>query len=175
MWVFTKHGALSVVQDWKTPKYLWIRTRSRDHLVAFLEALPLARRRITATPNNDYAFRAKLTRGELQGAMAKVLRDIDYTNFKGALKPGPYNNACHKVWSALLSAFATGCYGVKLTLFPRAESFDAKKAAEQQEDYYGNLFEEDTADDDRTTVLHKKMHPLRGGTGRRRADTDSSM
>ena len=61
---------------------------------------------ISATPDRDYAFRARVSRQELAEAMGRIVADIDYPNFKSAVaQEAGYarEQVYDDVWEALLA------------------------------------------------------------------------
>lgn len=168
MWIFTNKGAVSIVQDWKDPLFFWVRSRKREHLVSFATGMePYPSKRIEVTPNNDYAFRVKVSLSEFQTLMVTQPEKVDYTNFKNSIKDNVYHHACSKIWSALLDACNTGCYAAQSSLFgskkksAKAEkkaqaAFNAEAYFKQQQDYYDDVFKE-KPDDDRTELLNKAV------------------
>lgn len=109
MWIFTNKAAVSVVQDWSNPLHYWVRSRTKGQVEAF--CAPLERRvKVEVTPKNDYAYRTKVTLGDLETLALASVRSIDYTNFKDSIVDNKFHSACSKVWSALMTACGTGCY-----------------------------------------------------------------
>lgn len=84
MWLFTKTGYFSVVQDRQNADQFHVRARFREDLERLRDAY-LQDLEIKHTPKADYAYRAQIDRmtfGELAIALAN---DVDYDNFKNAV------------------------------------------------------------------------------------------
>lgn len=81
MWVFTKHGFYSIVEDRSAPGNLLVRSRARGDIRSLLGI----RTAPEYTPDADYAFRASVPRPALATALLEAVADIDYDNFKNAV------------------------------------------------------------------------------------------
>ncbi len=109
MWIFSRVGFFSVVEDREDPRRrtILVRARVRAHLVAALALVP-DDLTIHATPARDYAFRAKLTRPQWRRLAARLADGVTYSNFKGELATSralpEYQEAAHRVWELLLNA-----------------------------------------------------------------------
>lgn len=84
MWIFTKQGFFSVVQDFRDPSVLLVRARDRADLERLAEGLR-APPEILVTAQGDYPFRVFLSRRDFASLLASLAADIDYTNFKAAV------------------------------------------------------------------------------------------
>jgi hypothetical protein len=85
MWLFTPFGFFSVVQK-KNESDLTIRSRVRADLEA-LQARYLPKcGQIIDGGGTDYQFRVKTSHTDLAGAMAQIVKDIKYNNFKDAVE-----------------------------------------------------------------------------------------
>lgn len=92
MWMFTKSGFVSCVA---CKGGVQVRARVRQHLVR------LGLKPILETTDSDYRFRVVLQRREFARFVARVVKDLDYTNFKAKLHTLPdaeYTRACTEVW-----------------------------------------------------------------------------
>jgi len=106
MWLMTSFGFFSVVQkpDDKDQGTLTIRARVRSDLenlqTRFLPALGP----ITESFDTDYRYRAKVPRGDLAVAMANIVMDLNYSNFKSEVakqQGGQRAELYHGVWDVL--------------------------------------------------------------------------
>ena len=106
MWLMTPFGFFSVVQkpDDKKAATLTIRSRVRGDLEQLRETYLPSMGEIVANAGSDYRYRAKALRSEVGSAMAKIVSNIEYENFKdevtqkqGKVRAGFYG----KVWQAL--------------------------------------------------------------------------
>jgi hypothetical protein len=87
MWVLTTCGFFSVVESREDRSVLQVRGRCRADLEAFRERyLGDAAREIFELPGRDYEYRIYAGHDEVASAMAAATRDIDYGNFKDAVK-----------------------------------------------------------------------------------------
>ena len=83
MWLFTPRGFYSVVAHRKDADKLLVRARVRADLEALREQIPHLR--IFSDRHADYRWRAVVTRGEWAMALALLVDDLDYDNFKSAV------------------------------------------------------------------------------------------
>ena len=84
MWLFTKTAAVSVVTDTGhgSRNHLLVRARSRGDIEEFM---PHAKVIETPLPA-DYRFRARVTRAAFTSALVKAGNEINYPNFKAAVR-----------------------------------------------------------------------------------------
>ena len=85
MWLVTTFGYFSVVQKSAT-KGLTVRARVRSDLDRLRERYLPGLSPTKATPSNDYAYRATTSHAELGAAMAKIVADVTYANFKSEVE-----------------------------------------------------------------------------------------
>jgi hypothetical protein len=103
MWLFTPTGFYSIVQK-EGDDVLTIRSRVANDLVALREQYLPMLSPITATPDADYAFRAKASHRDFAESLASMAASIDYGNFKDevAKKQGDLRaRAYADVWAVL--------------------------------------------------------------------------
>lgn len=79
MWVYTKHGFFSIVQDKDDEGYLIVRARVKGDIEFYFDA-----RQVKETENSDYRYRIRLHREIVNTWLYEAVDDIDYTNFKAA-------------------------------------------------------------------------------------------
>lgn len=106
MWLFTKYGFYSAVQDKADPQRIQVRARVKDDLIrvaAFAKhALGVEMPEIISTPQADYAYRLVLDRPLWEKLAAALTADIDYTNFKDAVHgEADRDDAYLDTWSAM--------------------------------------------------------------------------
>lgn len=80
MWVFTKYGFYSIVQDKDNEQRILVRTRVKGDLE---KVFPGAE--IQEDAGSDYRFRVNVHRENLEPWLAAEAEDIDYVNFKAAV------------------------------------------------------------------------------------------
>jgi hypothetical protein len=106
MWVMTKWGFYSAAQD----KFngdsdaLVIRARQRQDLLNLQEVIPrLTADDIIVTTDSDYKYRVCVTKSEWATALTSEINDLDYTNFKDAVKSYDKQRATTylRVWDVL--------------------------------------------------------------------------
>lgn len=106
MWLITPIGFFSIVQKPgdKANGTLTVRSRVRGDLAAlkqhYLPGLGL----IQESNDTDYRFRAVAPRAEMSAAMARLVDNLDYSNFKSEVgKQQGHKRAdlYHKVWDVL--------------------------------------------------------------------------
>lgn len=81
MWIFSKFGFYSVVQDFDSKELLHIRARVSGDLERLLSAGGVAAA-VTETADADYRYRAAVSRDDFQQLLAKLGDGVDYPNFK---------------------------------------------------------------------------------------------
>jgi hypothetical protein len=106
MWLFTKTGYFSVVQDWGDRDTLHIRARFREDLERLKKgyAPGLA---IHHTPRADYAYRGTLTRKQFVVVVAALAANVDYPNFKDKVteeQGRERHNLYMDVWTTMSNA-----------------------------------------------------------------------
>jgi hypothetical protein len=106
MWLFTKYGFYSVVQDKADAKRIQVRGRVKDdieRLVTFAkQKLGAETPEIISTPKADYAYRIVFDRFLWERLASALTADIDYTNFKDAVHGEPDRDSSYlEVWSTM--------------------------------------------------------------------------
>ena len=106
MWLFTRHGFFSVVQDKRDERLVHARARIKDDLEqlrAFArKVLMVELPEVIATADADYAYRCVIEKPLWQKIATALADNIDYTNFKSEVHGEPdRDNAYLKVWSAM--------------------------------------------------------------------------
>lgn len=101
MWIFTVHGAYSVVQH--TKETVTVRSRFIEHLQALKKHFPndLAHYQIKITPERDYPVRMVIPQILWSRIVQVLAGEIDYPNFKGRVaRVSPSNaiGAAYKDW-----------------------------------------------------------------------------
>jgi hypothetical protein len=104
MWLFTKHGFYSAVQDRDNPARIWVRARAKADLENLRKEFRLSQQ-IVRSPRADYGWRLKLRRKTWEKIAAQLVASIDYSNFKDAVKACADQqdklDAYMQVWSAM--------------------------------------------------------------------------
>jgi hypothetical protein len=106
VWLFTKTGYFSVVQDRDDASVLHIRARFREDLERLKKdyAPGLA---IHHTPRADYAYRGTLTRQQYVMVVAALAANVDYPNFKDKVteeQGRERHNLYMDVWTTMSNA-----------------------------------------------------------------------
>jgi 8-oxo-dGTP pyrophosphatase MutT (NUDIX family) len=106
MWLITPIGFFSIVQKAtdKGRNTLTVRARVRSDLEVLREKYLPALGEIRESRSNDYRFRAVASRAEVSAAAAKLITDLDYSNFKSEVsrRQGTKREALyHEVWHDL--------------------------------------------------------------------------
>lgn len=106
MWIYTKFGMVSAVQD--DNDFIVVRARIRKHLTTILDEFNRENgdqtrgRAIITTPGADYRFRVLLYRTEFADLLAWLAHQVDYDNFKTAAckhdTDGLYCESLHRTW-----------------------------------------------------------------------------
>ena len=106
MWLITPVGFFSVVRkptDIKN-KTLTVRSRVRSDLEALQAHYLPELGAIQESQVNDYRYRATASQAAVAAAMARLVENLDYANFKDEVKTrqGPARaNLYHQVWDVL--------------------------------------------------------------------------
>jgi hypothetical protein len=103
MWLFTTKGFYSVVEHREDSDYVLVRARVRKDLEALIQHMPTMK--ILETKNADYRYRAVVPRREWLATMLEIGDEIDYDNFKDAVKRRQGKKRADtymRVWSAML-------------------------------------------------------------------------
>ena len=106
MWLITPIGFFSVVQkpaDKKTG-VLTIRARVRGDLDKLREKYLPSLGPIEDSVGTDYRYRANAPQAETSTAVARMIADIDYSNFKNEVAKSQGHNRSdvyHDVWTVL--------------------------------------------------------------------------
>jgi hypothetical protein len=104
MWLVTNFGFFSIVKK-KGDDVLTVRARVRSDLEALKEKYIPTLDEILEGKGTDYKYRAKVSREDMAEAMQKIVKDIDYSNFKDSVaKKQGYKRASiyGEVWSDLM-------------------------------------------------------------------------
>ena len=104
MWLFTKTGFVSIVQNKRGgPDDLIVRSRVRKDLENFIDMTATPEEvRIYENAGTDYQFRCFIERWELQRVMTKTVEELDYPNFKNNFKDDNLRSVVYtKVWNVL--------------------------------------------------------------------------
>jgi hypothetical protein len=108
MWLITPIGFYSIVckPGDAEAKTLTIRARVKSDLEALRQEYLPSLGTISEDAGTDYRFRAKAKRDEVEKALALMVQQLDYENFKDevANKQGKYRaQVYHKVWDVLFT------------------------------------------------------------------------
>ncbi len=106
MWLITPIGFFSIVEkpDDRSAGTLTIRARVRSDLESLREAALPSLGEVAESRNTDYRFRAKAQRSEVAAALARMIEQLDYDNFKSevARQQGSKRaHLYHDVWDVL--------------------------------------------------------------------------
>lgn len=104
MWIISKHGFCSVVQDFTSSELLHLRGRVAGDLERMLAVAGVSAEVLT-TPDADYRYRAAISRADFLRLMVVLGESVDYPNFKGEVATHPAQaerlQAYHEVWHTL--------------------------------------------------------------------------
>lgn len=106
MWLITPTGFYSIVEK-PTDRgkgTLTVRARVRGDLLALRRAFCPSLGRVRESEDTDYRYRAAAKRTELAGALARMIEDLSYSNFKSevAIQQGlDRAHLYHDVWDVL--------------------------------------------------------------------------
>lgn len=106
MWLFSRHGFYSVVQDKADPQLVQVRARVKDDLEGLRQ---FSRERAAAdmpavisTATADYAYRVVVEKALWTRVATALAADVDYTNFKDTVHgEADRDDAYYRIWSAM--------------------------------------------------------------------------
>jgi hypothetical protein len=113
MWIMTNFGAFSTtlrdpkIVDVGDDRLLQVRARSAKHLRALKNKYMPNASKIVRLTFCDYEFRIYCTHAEWAAAVAHMVHDINYRNFKDTVVDDDLHDAYLRVWSVLYDALAT--------------------------------------------------------------------
>lgn len=104
MWIFTKWGFISVVEDKSNPSFFVVRSREKYSLEEVVSRLEKDYE-IFTNIGTDYIYRIFVPKEEFVYLMVKELNSIGYNNFKQAaeeyIKEDEWLNTLANVWFIL--------------------------------------------------------------------------
>lgn len=86
MWLATKFGFYSIVQDKKNRNQFKVRTRDKKDLESLRKIEEFKNRKIHFDSLADYHYRIFITKNELTVLMKYLSDNLDYDNFKDKIK-----------------------------------------------------------------------------------------
>ena len=96
MWIMTNNSYLSIVSKDCGPAELLVRARRAGDIE---KVFPDAK--VIRHTNSDYLYRAVLPRDVVKQALAAMIDDIDYPNFKDSVEDRSLHAAYVGVWCAM--------------------------------------------------------------------------
>lgn len=123
MWIFTTDGFLSAVEEERGEHRgeIVVRAREASALTALRATTPKLSPTVIYT-DSDYRYRAWLAREDWAHALAELGRQLDYSNFKDAVRrrqgASVYEQALHVVWQELGRTQPGGPYGSGGSRYP---------------------------------------------------------
>jgi hypothetical protein len=117
MWLFTKHGFFSAVDDRQKRAHIVLRSRDPADLKRLIAAFPeVQMSEVVITPRRDYPCRVYLEHAQFKKLAFMLASDIHYDNFKNEVYKQPGQGAkrealYHDVWSTMRRAEPAGVRG----------------------------------------------------------------
>lgn len=97
MWIFLPDSFLSIVDKGDASgRTLLVRARRAGEIE---RVFPGAE--VVEGGGSDYRYRARIDRSEVADRVAQAVRDIDFPNFKGAVKGADRKASYTEVWQAM--------------------------------------------------------------------------
>mgnify|MGYP001273187426 FL=1 len=97
MWIFTKHGFISIVQHNSMPDHFQVKAR----VVTPLKSL-WPGHEIEVIDWADYRYRITIPKNEVVPVLASEIEDIPYTSFKNECAwDGMYHHVLTRIWSIM--------------------------------------------------------------------------
>lgn len=107
MWIFLPFGFFSVVKDNDPSGRLAIRARVRADLDELRDRYLPKLSATIQTPHRDYQYRAYATHTAFATAIGRVIRDLDYSNYKEEVErvQGSARHALYsRIWEVMYHA-----------------------------------------------------------------------
>jgi hypothetical protein len=105
MWVFTRDGFFSAVQDgYCKENEIMVRARAKDDIECLAFKLRILKSKVIETGYADYLYRLKVRKEVFANYLNAEALNIDYDNFKNTIskKDGLRRSAYMRCWAALL-------------------------------------------------------------------------
>lgn len=96
MWIFLPKSFISVVQKPGDTDTLTVRARIKGDIES---VFPQAK--VVVNQGTDYKYRARVPRDEVAQVLHDQVKNLDWSNFKGAVKAKKRHDAYMNVWSAM--------------------------------------------------------------------------
>ena len=96
MWIFLPKSFISVVQKPGDTDVLTVRARIKGDIES---VFPQAK--VEVNQGTDYKYRARLPRDEVAQVLHDQVMNLDWSNFKGAVKAKKRHDAYMNAWSAM--------------------------------------------------------------------------
>lgn len=132
MWLFTKRGFYSIVEDSLKIGSWQVRARVKVDLENLIQVIGYGGQLIT-TPRADYRYRIVIDAHQLIKIMTTMAKDINYTNFKNecAKRVDQDHNydALHEIWGVM--------YSVQFANLPKVSGKRKKSKGKEVKTKYG--------------------------------------
>ena len=103
MWLFTKHGFFSAVQNYNDSNLIHVRARFKGDLERLCRTYRVEPK-VESIPNTDYPYRMDFKRKVWSEIVKSEAEAIDYSNFKSEVHDGTSRDSAYmKVWYDLRS------------------------------------------------------------------------
>ena len=96
MWIFLPKSFISVVQKPGDTDVLTVRARIKGDIES---VFPQAK--VVVNQGTDYKYRARVPRDEVAQVLHDQVMNLNWSNFKGAVKAKKRHEAYMNVWSAM--------------------------------------------------------------------------
>ena len=96
MWIFLPKSFISVVQKPGDTDTLTVRARIKGDIES---VFPQAK--VVVNQGTDYKYRARVPRAAVAQVLHDQVMNLDWSNFKGAVKAKKRHDAYMNVWSAM--------------------------------------------------------------------------
>ncbi|ERM80782.1 hypothetical protein P872_20990 [Rhodonellum psychrophilum GCM71 = DSM 17998] len=100
MWIASTFGFISIVQHWDQTDTFLVRARLKKDLQLLFDD-----KRILEIPSADYRYRVLVKKQEMADVLVKMIKDIDYPNFKNEIASLPEQrdklSAYHEIWGLM--------------------------------------------------------------------------
>lgn len=105
MWICLNRAFLSVVHKDCADDELLVRARRQGDIERVFPGV-----QVRKTPANDYLFRAVVKRERVAAALAKLVGELNYDNFKNSVRESDLHRAYGRVWHVMSDVQPGGPY-----------------------------------------------------------------
>lgn len=96
MWIFTKHGFLSIVQHKFEPELFQVKARDPEPLQKLFSDYEMI-----IIDWADYRYRVEVPREEVMKRVSQIVDDVRYTSYKDECEDDLFHRALVRIWNVM--------------------------------------------------------------------------